>query len=403
MAVSVHYSLAGGPVKKEDLEGLPQELAFSVEEYQGRLDKVRRGMGEMGVEVLVVQHPSNVLYLSGYQSFAMYQDECVILPIEGDPSLIVHPPELGGALLHSWFGHIYGYEADKSRESYQAKLLTEKGFGRSKIGIEKQSLGVPAGHFEALGEALSGAMLVDGSGLVEAVKMTKSPKEIEYLREAARITDLGTRATIQAAGEGKTDQDMAAAGYQTMIQAGSEYMCLGPIVTTGRRSGVLHSNHKRVRLNKSDSILIEVGGCIQRYTAPTMRSVSIGEPKPEVKRVADACITALGNVLTTIRPGITADEVAKAGWEGIAMAGEDFVFHGNFGYAVGAGFPPSWADGTALIESGIQTRLQPGMVFHHPIALRRLGQYGVAFSETSVVTAEGCEVLTSVERQLAVR
>ena len=60
-------------------------------------------------------------------------------------------------------------------------------------------------------------------------------------------------------------------------------------------------------------------------------------------------------------------------------------------------------DGTARIERGVQARLQPGMVFHHPVALRRLGEHGVAFSETTVVTDDGCEVLTGVERKLVVR
>jgi Xaa-Pro aminopeptidase len=119
--------------------------------------------------------------------------------------------------------------------------------------------------------------------------------------------------------------------------------------------------------------------------------------------MVSACHRALDNVLAAIRPGVTADEVARAGWQGLASAGKDLVFHGNFGYAVGAGFPPTWADGTARIELGVQTRLQSGMVFHHPVALRKLGQYGVALSETSVVTEDGCEVLTDVERQLFVR
>ena len=135
-----------------------------------------------------------------------------------------------------------------------------------------------------------------------------------------------------------------------------------------------------------------------------MRTVSLGEPSSEVARAFDACRTALGNVLSTIRPETAADEVARAGWAGIADAGEDFVFHGNFGYAVGASFPPTWADGTAIIELGVQTRLRPGMVFHHPEALRRMGRYGVAVSETSVVTDSGCEVLTTgVERELFVK
>ena len=78
MVVAVHESLAGGPVGKDSLSGLASELAFSAEEYEDRVDGVRRAMNEANVDVLLVSHPPNVYYLSGYQSFAMYNGECVI-------------------------------------------------------------------------------------------------------------------------------------------------------------------------------------------------------------------------------------------------------------------------------------------------------------------------------------
>ena len=403
MPVAVHPSLGGGPVSKDTLSGLPQELAFSIEEYQGRLDRVRKAMHEASVDVLVVHHPPNVFYLSGHQSFSMYNGECVILPLEGQPTLITHPPELGTALLHTWFEQVYGYSSRDGREEYQARLLKEQGLDRTRIGIEKKSAAVPADTYDRLREALPYSDLVDGSDLVSTVKITKSPQEIEYVRQAACITDAGILAAIEVAREGKTDNNVAAAANQAIYEAGSEYMCLSPIVTTGRRSGVLHSTHKRVPLSKGDSVCMEFGVCVQRYTAPLMWTVSIGEPTEGVKRLANACLTALNNVLSTIRPGITADEVARAGWEGIDMAGPGLVFHGSFAYAVGGSFPPGWGDATAGIMLGNETRLRPGMVFHHPVALRKLGEYGTMFSETSVVTENGCEVLTSVERKLFVR
>ncbi len=403
MAVDVHSSLAGGPVGRGSLSGLAQELSFPVEEYECRIEGVRRAMSEAQVDVLVVRHPPNVYYLSGHQSFAMFNGECLILPLEGDPTLMVHPPELGTALLHTWLEQVHGYTSRGAHEEYQAKLLTEQGFGNSRVGVEKSLAGMTPDAFETFRQALPRADLVDGSDLVSTVKITKSQREIEYLRQAARITDAGILAAIDAAGEGRTDNDVAAAANQALMDAGSEYMCLSPIVTSGRRSGILHSTHKRVPLSKGDSLCMEFGACVQRYTAPMMRTVSIGEPDPGVARLANACITALNNVISTMRPGITADEVARAGWEGIDLAGPGLVFHGAFAYAVGAGFPPGWGDATAGISLGNETRLRAGMVFHHPVALRRLGEYGTMFSETTLITDDGCEVLTSVDRELFIR
>lgn len=399
----VHSTISGGHATLDMLDGLPQELAFPVEEYETRLAAVREGMREQDMDVLLVQHPPNVLYLTGYQTFSPNFGECVVVPLEGDPTLLVLSPELGGALVHTWLDDRRGYPPDLSRERYIADTLRDKGLDGGKVGVEKDSHGLPAGTYEGLVAALPNAQFIDGSGIVEAVKTVKSPREIEHIRAAAKTTKVGMAAAIDAAREGATDNHMAAAASEALTAAGSEYMCLSPVVTSGRRSGILHSTHKRNRLEKGDVVLLEMGGCIHRYSAPTMRTVFIGEPPAEARRMAEACLTALGNILSTIRAGVTADEVAQAGWEGMALAGDGFVFHGNFGYAIGAGFPPTWADDTGAIMSGIDTVLRPGMVFHHPVALRRMGRYGTAFSETTVVTENGCEVLTSSPREIVVR
>ena len=401
--MKVHSTISGGLATLDILDGLPQEPAFPVEKYQSRLTAVRRGMRERGIDVLLVQHPTNVLYMTGYQTFSPNFGECMVVPLEDDPTLLVPSPELGGALVHTWLDDRRGYVPDRSNAEYIADTLRDKKLDGAQVGVEKASNGVPAGTYDGLVAALPKATFVDGSGIVEAVKSVKSPREIEHIRAAAKTTDAGMAAAIDAAREGATDNDVAAAASEAIVAAGSEYMCLSPVVTSGRRSGILHSTHKRNRLQNGDVVLLEMGGCIHRYSAPTMRTVFIGEPPAEARRMAEACLTALENVLNTIRAGVTADEVAQAGWEGMNMAGDGFVFHGNFGYAVGAGFPPTWADDTAAIMSGIDTVLRPGMVFHHPVALRRMGRYGTAFSETTVVTENGCEVLTSSPREIVVR
>ena len=293
MAVAVHDSLAGGPVGKGSLAGLPGEAAFSADEYQGRVDGVKRAMKEAAADVLLVSHPPNVYYLTGYQSFAMYNGETVIVPPEGTPTLIVHPPELGTALLHTWLDEAHGYPRDCGREEYVAKLLAGRGLAGLRVGVEKGLAGMNADSLERLTDALPGAELVDGSGIVSTVKIVKSPQEIEYLRQAARITSAGITAGIEAAEEGASDNDVAAAGNRAMFEAGTEYMCLSPIVTSGRRSGILHSTHKRVPLARGDNLCMEFGACVERYTAPMMRTVAIGEPSPDAARLADACLTAL--------------------------------------------------------------------------------------------------------------
>ena len=142
--MKVHSTISGGPATLDMLDGLPQELAFPVEEYQARLAAVRDGMSERDIEVLLVQHPTNVLYLTGYQTFSPNFGECMIVPQEGDPTLLALSPELGGALVHTWLDDRRGYPPDRSRERYVAETLREKHLDAAKVGVEKSSHGVPA-------------------------------------------------------------------------------------------------------------------------------------------------------------------------------------------------------------------------------------------------------------------
>ena len=403
MAMTVHPSLQGGPLARSALGTLPFETAFSAEEYRNRIDAARATLAEAGMGALVVSHPANVLYLSGYQTFSVLGGETLIVPAEGEVMLVVPAPELGTALLHSWLERAYGFDPERSGGTYLGERLREVGLGSATIGVEKDASGLTPQCLEELRAALPDARLEDATQLVVGLRAAKSEHELACHRRAAEMTDAGMAAAMEAAVEGSTDNAVAAAAAQAMLLAGSEYMCVAPIVTTGARSGILHSSHKRNELRRGDSVCIEIGACYERYTTPLMRTASIGTPTAGVQRLADACLRALDCVLDALRPGLTGHEVAEAGWRGIAAAGEDLVFHGCFGYGVGAGFPPSWADRTGFIMSGQHTPIRAGMVFHHPVALRRLGEHGVMFSETSVVTETGCEPFGNVERRLFIQ
>ena len=400
MTMTVHPSLRGGPLERGALGALPPETAFPAAEYHGRLARVRGAMAEAGMDALLVRHPDNVLYLSGYQTFAVQNAETLILPAEGDPLLVVPAPELGTALLHTWLDRAFGFDPERSPGLCIAEGLREGGLGKAAIGIERETGALGVRCLDALREALPGARFLDAAHLVETRKAVKSEREIAYHRRAAAMTDAGMAAALAAVAEGGSDNAVAAAASQAMLHAGSEHMCVSPIVTAGARSGILHSTHKRRPLARGDLVCIEIGACCERYTTPLMRTASIGAPPAGARRLADACLRALDRVLETLRPGRSGHEVAEAGWKGIAAAGEDLVFHGCFGYGVGAGFPPSWADRSGLIMRGRHAPLRAGMIFHHPVALRRLGEYGVMFSETTLVTESGCEPLGDTERRL---
>ncbi len=399
----VHASLSGGRLPETSLGDLAREPAFSTAEYQARVDRARAAMDAPGLDALVVMNPASVFYLSGYQTFAVDGGACLVVPREGEPALAMDPPEFGGAMLGVWFDELHGYPPEIERPAYAAGMLADRGVSRGRIGIDGAVWGATASFYAGLAHALPWAELVDSTDLLIELKRRKSAAEIAHIRSAARATQAAVEAATSTAAAGVSDGEVAGAAFAAMARAGSEYPCLSPIVTSGRRSGMLHTTHKRHTIQPGDNVLLEIGGCVQRYTAPQMRTLTMGPPAAEVRAAADACLAALRAVLEAMGPGIAARDAAEAGWRELRAAGDDLVFHGTFGYGIGAGFPPNWADASGFIRSDQDTVLEPGMVFHHPVAVRRLGEFGVAFSETSVITEDGCEVLTQGPRELIER
>ena len=100
-----------------------------------------------------------------------------------------------------------------------------------------------------LGRILPNMSIVDASNVVTRVKKIKSMKEIEYMREAGRMSVAGANASLQAIRPGVTDNELARVGYSTIIGAGSEFMSTDPIVTTGARASWHHTTFRRLPLN----------------------------------------------------------------------------------------------------------------------------------------------------------
>ncbi len=161
---------------------------------------------------------------------------------------------------------------------------------------------------------------------------------------------------------------------------------------------------KRTTLQGGDTIYLEYTGTFNRYNAPSMRSVVIGSPSDDVRRVSDAAITTLNLLIENVAPGRTGDDVAKAAMKGLEFVADEIWFHGGLGYSIGLGMQPSWTEAAMYIAEGEERELQPGMTFHLPICVFAPRRFGIGFSESVAVTATGCEVLTPGKaRELAVR
>ena len=383
-------------------ETIDKELPFDLKEYRGRVTKVREEMGKNGIDALVVCTPANLNYLTGYSTFSPTNFTGLILPLEGEPSVVTAECEIPAVILSGWVEDVQPFfwrERDKLA-NLLVDLLNQKGLSGRNIGLEL-ILGEPMTRLtEELRITMPNATFVDASTIVERVRVIKSSQELKYMKRAGQMTCQGINDSLQSAKAGVTDTEVARVGHESLIGAGSEFMSVSPVVTTGQRSSWHHTTFRRVPIKLGDPVFLEYSACYMRYNAPMMRTAIIGTPSDEIKRLGEAVKDTLELVIQGAKGGRTVHEVAMEAQKGYAGLESEIWFMGIYGYSVGIGFPPTWADGTTIIAEGIDEPLLPGMTFHLPIMFRIPRKFGIGLSETIAITETGCEVLTEQHRDL---
>ena len=379
---------------------IPKQLAFEQGEYESRLECVQQAMAERGLQAMLLFGPHNIFYLSGMDTENFVDYQCLVVPREGRPTLVILDVERARYENSSWLPGVETYRSsDDPVAVTRAAMKTRVG----KIGVERRASAFSVDLFEKLAASLPQADLVDAFGIVEQLRLMKSPAEIAYMRRAAELSELGTAAGIEAMHVGAMDYEMAAAVTGEMYRGGGDTVCWGPIVAAGYRAGSTHSTFHGYRLKQGDAVFFEVTGETCRYTAPLMRTAVLGQPSEEIQRLAAAVEQAVEAILQTARAGVRASDVAKAGLVKLEPVLDGMVFHYCFGYPVGTGYPPSWIEQLDyFIVADNDRPLEAGMTFHLPMSVRKYGEYAVNLSQTMLVGKDRSEPLAKTPARLQV-
>nr|WP_298250680.1 Xaa-Pro peptidase family protein [uncultured Halomonas sp.] len=374
------------------------ELPFPRTEFAARLVRVRGAMRPAGLDALLLTDPADIFYLTGYHTFEVSVHTALVVSAE---RLVLQVPsiETGPAVVTAVVDEILGYRWEGIGEVIEP--LAETLTAYRAIGLDLYGAGLRLGVIRELQARLGSERFRDDGGtLVDAIRIIKTPAELDCLGESARITAAGLAAAEAVIAPGVTDSDIAAEGSRALLAAGSEFMSLQPIVTSGRRISVIHVNHKRNVVERDAPVFLEFGSAFQRYTAPMMRTAVAGRASAEMQALRDLCRALFEALVAEMRPGHTFDDAARAAEAVFAPYADRLFFSGVFGYAVGAQFPPSWVEGTGYIARGQQREFATDMVFHLPLCLRRPGEWGVGISDTVCVTPKGARAITDNDWRL---
>jgi Xaa-Pro aminopeptidase len=238
--------------------------------------------------------------------------------------------------------------------------------------------------------------------IVEDARAIKDAWELRALSESASRLTAVADAAFKAVRVGASERQVAAAIEQAIRKGGFERIAFETIVASGPHAARPHHRAGDRRLQAGDMVVLDFGGVLDGYCSDLTRTVVIGAPDPDATQTYDAVRAAQAAAIAAVRPGIPASDVDSAAREVLEQHGLGQAFGHGTGHGLGLEVHEEPRVSRPRPELPA-TVLQPGMVFTIEPGAYLPGWGGVRIEDDVVVTKDGCEVLTSVTRDLLIR
>jgi ectoine hydrolase len=389
------------------------ELPFTQGEYDRRLALTRAAMDAAGIDVLFVEDPSNMAWLTGYDGWSFYVHQGVIVFHDQDPIWWGRNQDANGALRTVWmaddrvypYADIFVQSTERHPMEMLALIIRDMGYGDKRVGLELENYYFSAKAYLVLQRELPEADLVDATALVNWQRGVKSGEEIAFMRKAALISDKIIEGIVQRVEPGMRKNDLVAEIYGDALRGvgddGGDYAAIVPLLPSGADAAAPHLTWDVRTFERDAATFFEIAGCYKRYHVPLSRTVYLGTPPQHMLDAEAALIEGLEAGLDAARAGNRASDIAHALAKPLERIG---IERGaRCGYSIGLSYPPDWGERTISLRENDDTELKPGMAFHFMPGLW-MKDWGLEITESILIRAEGAaECLCTRPRQMYVK
>ncbi|GLP98941.1 Xaa-Pro aminopeptidase [Methylophaga thalassica] len=381
------------------------DMTFPFEEYERRLSELRVRIAQRHLDAVVITDPENIMYMTDYQTTGYSFFQALVVPLEQEPFMITRAMEESNIIARTWVERTRPYPDTGDAIQMLVDALREFGLSDKRIGYERNSYFFPAYQQDFIHTTLTDGKLLDCFGIVEQGRIRKSAAEIELMHRAAKATEAGMKAGLEAAKAGVTENDIGAAISSAMFKAGGEPPAVMPYVTSGPRTMIGHATWEGRTVKPEEHVFLEVGGCYRRYHTAMMRTVVLGELSDSMYKAQETMKKALSAVHETVQPGMTVSDVDNMVRNIISDNDIGARLITRSGYSIGIAFPPSWDEGyICSLKQGESAILEEGMTFHIiPWMWGVDGDKTCGISDTIYVTEDGCKSFFTMDRDFTVK
>ena len=350
-----------------------------------KLQKLRSEMEQQQIESLLITSPFNLRYITGFT---------------GSSGLALVTQEK--ALFITDFRYTeQAAEQAQGFEVIQAKtnLLEEAAQSVKQLGIKTVAFEqdfVTYASFLQYEEKMEAA-LKPVSGIIEKIRMIKTPEELKILKAAAKIADDAYEHICGFIKAGQTELEVSNELEFFMRRQGATSSSFDTIVASGLRSALPHGVATDKVIQQGDMITLDYGALYNGYISDITRTVAVGEPSEKMKEIYQTVLDAQILGVEKIGPGMTGIEADAIARDYIKSKG----YGEAFGHSTGHGIGLEVHEGPGL-SSKSQTVLEPGMAVTVEPGIYLPGIGGVRIEDDILITESGNERLTNSTKELRI-
>ncbi|MGO1479273.1 M24 family metallopeptidase, partial [Senegalia sp. (in: firmicutes)] len=239
---------------------------------------------------------------------------------------------------------------------------------------------------------------VNGSDIVDYVRMIKDEDEIEIMRESSRLNDLVMEELIPWVGKGLTEKELNSKVREIYKSHGIDEVSFDPITAYAKGAADPHHVTDDTKGKHGDCVILDIGGFYKNYASDMTRTVFLGEVSERQKEIYDIVVEANLRGIAAAKPGNRMCDVDLAARNYIEEKGYGEYFTHRTGHSIGLEdheFGDVSSVNEDIIKPGQAFSVEPG------IYLPEEG-IGVRIEDILITTEDGCEVLNKFTKDIIV-
>jgi len=350
-----------------------------------RAERLATLLPDAGVDALLVTNLVNVRYLTGFS---------------GSNGMVLVGRDLRAFATDFRYVEQAAAEVDPSFDRLRASqdlldaIAEALPGGELRLGFEAADVSVH--DHGRLRERLPERVGLAGThGLIEQLRAVKSAGELAAIRAASELADAAFTELISGRFVGRTERELAMALEFGMRRLGAESASFEPIVAGGPHAALPHAQPRDVELAAGELVVIDWGAQLDGYCSDCTRTVAAGRAGDRGQEIYQLVLEAQRHGVEAVRAGAPGREVDAVAREMIEAAGHGEQFGHGLGHGVGLEVheaPRLSQRSESVLDAGNVVTVEPGVYLP--------GELGVRIEDLVVVTAGGCEILTSLTKDL---